>query len=180
MGLTIHEGDSFELDEDQCAEADRELAQFYHRRICWLALREYRRAMRDADHNLAFMDFLRQISPNQEWLASHEQYRPFVLFHRTQAGALAALEESSPEQAVEEVNLGLNRLKIFFEEHDAAESYDDDEMVRRLIELRETLREHYAVGSTLKEKLADAIAAEKYELAAQLRDAIAQRNNRSA
>src|SRR5262245_13755337 len=29
------------LDEDQCQEADREFLQFYHRRICWLALREY-------------------------------------------------------------------------------------------------------------------------------------------
>lgn len=180
VGLTIHEGDDFSLDEDQCTEADRELAQFYHRRICWLALREYRRAMRDADHNLAFMDFLREIAPNQEWLATHEQYRPFVLFHRTQAGALAALEESSPEQAIEEVNLGLNRLKDFFEQHDAAESYEDDEMVRRLIDLRETLREQYSVGPTLNEKLAEAIAGEQYELAAKLRDEIAQRDKPSA
>src|SRR5690606_1126588 len=33
------EKDDFTMSESQCAEADREFVQFYHRRICWLALR---------------------------------------------------------------------------------------------------------------------------------------------
>ena len=36
------------------ASADREFLQNCHRRICWLALREFGRATRDADHSLAF------------------------------------------------------------------------------------------------------------------------------
>ncbi len=59
-----------------------EFVQYYHRRICWLALREFRRAMKDADHTLAFMDFIKKHSPEEDWTVSHEQYRPFVLFHR--------------------------------------------------------------------------------------------------
>src|SRR5262249_25497588 len=43
----------FVLDEEQCQEADREFVQFYHRRISWLALRQYARAVADADHTLA-------------------------------------------------------------------------------------------------------------------------------
>ena len=86
----IREGGSFRLSKEQCAEADREFVQYYHRRLCWLSLREYRRAARDADHSLAFMDFVREHSPTEEWTISHEQYRPFVLFHRVQAAALAA------------------------------------------------------------------------------------------
>src|SRR5437016_8068095 len=31
------------LSEEQCLEADREFIQYYHRRICWLALRNYDR-----------------------------------------------------------------------------------------------------------------------------------------
>jgi hypothetical protein len=85
----IREGDTFQLSPEQCIEADREFVQFYHRRICWLALREYRRAARDADHSLAFMDFVRKVSADEDWTVSHEQYRPFVMFHRVQAGALA-------------------------------------------------------------------------------------------
>ena len=95
---------SFVLSPEQCMDADREFVQYYHRRICWLALREYRRAALDADHSLAFMDFVREHSPDEEWTVSHEQYRPFVLFHRTQAASLAALEEDGAfrPRAVEE------------------------------------------------------------------------------
>jgi protein-arginine kinase activator protein McsA len=48
-------------------------------------------------------------------------------------------------------------------------------MVERLIEFRETLRDKFAVGRTLQEQLADAIAAEEYERAARLRDVLNQR-----
>ncbi|MFM8410303.1 MAG: aminotransferase class I/II-fold pyridoxal phosphate-dependent enzyme, partial [Alphaproteobacteria bacterium] len=95
----IRGGDSFRLSQEQCAEADREFVQYYQRRLCWLSLREYRRAAQDADHSLAFMDFVHQHSPDEEWTLSHEQYRPFVLFHRVQAGALAALEDQATMQA---------------------------------------------------------------------------------
>src|SRR5205823_8093252 len=47
-------GQGFVLSEEQCQEADREFVQYYHRRICWLALRNYTRAVEDADHTLAF------------------------------------------------------------------------------------------------------------------------------
>lgn len=175
LGAAIHEGDDFELSEEQCIEADRELVQFYHRRICWLVLREYRRAVRDADHSLSFMDFLANVSPNEEWTQSHEQYRPFILFHRTQAAALAELEASTPEAAVEEVNRGLEKLREFFIDQEAEDHFEEDDMVSRLIELRESLREQYHVGQTLAEQLAEAVAKEQYELAAQLRDQIAKR-----
>ena len=41
------------LTEEQCDEIDREFVQFYHRRICWLKLENYPRAVCDADHTLA-------------------------------------------------------------------------------------------------------------------------------
>jgi hypothetical protein len=175
LGLAIHEGDSFVLSEEQCQEADREFIQFYHRRVCWLSLREFHRAVRDADHSLAFMDFVKKCSPNDEWTLSHEQYRPFILFHRTQAAALSLLEDSKPEAAIEEINQGLGRMRGFFEEYEVEEQFEEDEMVQRLQELKESLREHYRVGRTLNERLADAVAAEEYELAARLRDEIAKR-----
>jgi len=181
LAVALHEGDNFVLDEEQCTEADREFVQFYHRRMCWLALREFRRAMRDADHSLGFMDFVRTRSPNDEWTASHEQYRPFIVFHRTQAAALAELEDSGPEAAVEAVNAGMARLRSCLLEAGLDEDHlGDDELVERLDELRESVREHYHLGRTLSEQLADAVAAEEFERAAQLRDEIARRPGTSA
>lgn len=176
--LSLDEQEPLVLDEDQCGEIDREFVQFYHRRICWLTLRDFRRATRDADHSLALMDFSRKHSPDKEWTLSHEQYRPFVLFHRTQAVALAVSDEEGPEKAIAEIDKGLERMRELFAEHDAEEQYDDNELVVRLTELKESLREHFKIEPPLAEQLADAIAAEEYELAARLRDEISQRDMR--
>lgn len=170
-----HNGDEFVMSEDDCGEADREFVQYYHRRICWLALREFSRAVADADHTLQLMDFCREHSPDEEWTLTHEQYRPFVLFHRTQAAALAELEEGGPESAIEAVNEGLRRLEEVYRYYGGESEFQDDELVQRLIELRESLREKFEVGRTLTERLADAIANEQYELAAKLRDDLARR-----
>jgi len=122
VGEVIREGEGFELSQEQCSEADREFIQFYHRRLCWLSLREYRRAAKDADHSLAFMDFVREHSPDEEWTLSHEQYRPFVLFHRVQAGALATLDDDGPEMAIAEINRGLEQFRELFIRYDAEDS----------------------------------------------------------
>jgi hypothetical protein len=170
-------GDAFELDEDQCNEVDREFVQYYHRRICWLRLQNYRKAVADADHTLALMDFCKKYSSDEQWTVTHEQYRPFVMFHRTQALALAELEDQHAEAAVEAINEGLDQIREVFVEYEAEDQYDEDELVQRLHELREALRKEYDVGRTLNERLRDAVASEQYELAAKLRDELMRRQH---
>ena len=179
--------DEFELSDDVCMEIDREFVQFYHRRVCWLQLKEFGKAVKDADHTLKLMDFCKSHSPDEQWTVSHEQYRPFVLYHRTQAAALSHLnaededddvktsDRRSVELAIEEVNEGLERLRDLFVEYEADEQFDEDDLVVRLRELREGLREKYDVGMTLNEQLAAAISNEDYELAARLRDELSKR-----
>jgi hypothetical protein len=176
IGKALVEGDEYEMTEDECEEADREFVQYYHRRVCWLALREFHNAVADADHTLGLMDFCRDHSPDEQWTLSHEQYRPFVLFHRAQAAALAALGDRGAEAAVEEINQGLEKMRQVFVDYEAEEEFDEDELVQRLTELRESLRQHFRVGRTLHEQLAEAIASEKYELAAEIRDELNKRN----
>ncbi|MGV3607116.1 MAG: UvrB/UvrC motif-containing protein [Planctomycetaceae bacterium] len=170
------EGEEYELSDTECDEADREFVQFYHRRVCWLALREFESAMADADHTLAMMDLCREHSPDDQWTLSHEQYRPFVMFHRTQAAALSALNVRGAESAVEELNQGLEKMRQVFVDYNADEEFEEDELVVRLTELRESLRQHFRVGRTLQEQLAEAVASEKYELAAEIRDELARRD----
>jgi hypothetical protein len=173
----LHYGDEFAMDEEQCNEVDREFVQYYHRRICWLRLQNYSRAVEDADHTLTLMDFCKKHSPDEQWTLSHEQYRPFVMFHRTQAAALGRLDDEGAEAAIHEINRGLDNLREVFDQYEVSEQFEDDELVTRLMDLRETLRREYSVGRTLHEQLADAVAAEQYELAARLRDELARRKN---
>ena len=165
------------LQEEQFAKVDREFVQFYHRRISWLQLREYSNAIRDADHTLALMDFCRKHCDNQDWILSHEQFRPFVIFHRTQADALEKLgDDENGEAAVQAVNEGLARIRAFFESFFPDESYEDDDLVQALVQMQEDLRKKYDVERTLQERLRDAVDEEKYELAAKLRDELERRN----
>ena len=168
---------TFALNDEQCIEVDREFVQFYHRRVCWLQLKHFDLAVRDADHTLTLMDFCKEHSPSEQWTLSHEQYRPFVLYHRTQAAALDKLHgDNGPELAIEEVNRGLKSMQNLFAAYEAEDQFDQDELVQRLDEFRENLRDRYEVGKTLKERLADAISEEQYELAAELRDRLSKRD----
>ena len=171
------EGESFALNDEQCVDIDREFLQFYHRRICWLALRQFARAVADAEYTLALMDFVAGHSANPQWTLSHEQYRPVVLFHRIQGAAMLALQQSGAEAAIETINRGLEEMREVFVKFGAEEQFDQDGLVSQLAAMKESLREEYRVGKTLAEQLADAVAAEEYERAARLRDQIAQRRN---
>ena len=163
-------GEAFELDEQQCLEIDREFVQYFHRRIAWLAVRNFEQAVADADHTLALMDFTAAHSPDEVWTEVHEQYRPFVLFHRTQAEALATLERADAAAAIAEIDAGIERIRALLVLEAVPETADDDELLANLAEMKTTIAEQYELQPTLSQRLADAIAAEQYELAARLRD----------
>jgi hypothetical protein len=168
-------GNIFQLDSDQCQEADREFVQFYHRRISWLALRHYAKAVADADQTLAFMDFIRAHSPSEDYTQAHEQYRGFVTFQRTQGAAALALEENNPEAAIDAVRDGLAKLREFFAAFNVDEQMEDDGMVQHLRRIETSLREQHKIEATLQEQLDKAVANENYEEAARLRDVMRKR-----
>lgn len=175
--LAQAQGENFSLTEQHCMEIDREFVQYYHRRICCLALRKFDLAVADCNHALALMDFAAAHSPNPQWTLSHEQYRPFTIFHRIQAAAMMALDRAGPEEAIEVINQGLEEMREVFVRFGAEEQFDQDELVTQLGAMKESLRQEYQVGKTLAEQLADAVAAEEYERAARLRDEIAKRRH---
>jgi len=170
-------GHEFALSEEQCEEADREFVQFYHRRVGWLTLRNYARAIADADHTLAFMNFIRDHSPNDDYTRAHEQYRGFVLFHRTQAAAALAVEKNDPEAAIDAIHDGLEQLRSFFASFEAEEQMEEDPMVEQLRKMDRSLRQLHNIEATLQEQLQQAVANEEYEAAAKLRDALRKRKN---
>jgi hypothetical protein len=177
--LAERAGRPFVLSEEQCQEADREFVQFYHRRICWLALRNYQRSIDDADHTLTFMDFVRDHSPSEDYTQAHEQYRGFVVFHRTQAAAALAVENNNPEAGVDAIRAGLERMRGFFAHFDAEEQMEEDGMVQRLREMEESLRKMHNIEETLQEQLERAVKNENYEEAAKLRDEMRRRSEQT-
>jgi hypothetical protein len=175
VSAAFQEGTDFSLGEERQVEVDREFYQFYHRRICWLTLNEYSRAAADADHSLRLMDFSSANAVDREWAIMHEQYRPFVMFHQAQAVALTKLQADDPEAAVEVIEKGLHSLADLFAQHGAEEHFDEDVFVVKLREMESSIKSHFHLGPSLAQQLAEAVAAEQYELAAKLRDRLARR-----
>lgn len=162
----------------QRSEADREFIQYYHRRVAWLALRRYDKAIQDADHTLALMDFIRRHGTDDDYVASHEQFRGPVLFHRTQAATALALERRRPEEAIDALRDGVERLgshqRTWWEEHEPSDS-PNPALIESLRSIEEEIRKNFAVEKTLREQLDEAVAREDYEQAARLRDEIRAR-----
>ncbi|QVL33146.1 UvrB/UvrC motif-containing protein [Telmatocola sphagniphila] len=169
------EGREFELNETHCREADREFVQFYHRRICYLALSNYEGAIADANHTLEFMDLVRDHAPNEEVKEAHERYRPFVLFHKTQALAALHSEGGNPEKGIDHIRNGLEILHKFFEDQNLLEQEERDPFVKQLRAMDQQLRAKFNIEATLSEQLQAAIQREDYEAAARLRDELRNR-----
>ena len=104
----------------------------------------------------------------------HEQYRPFVMFHHVQSQALTKLQANDPAAAVGVITQGLESLAKLFAQHDAEEHFDEDLFVVKLREMQESIKSQFSLGPSLAEQLAEAVAAEQYELAAKLRDKLAR------
>lgn len=173
----FRQSEETELSDRQLEEIDHEFSQYYHRRICWLAVREFERAVSDADHTLALMDYLSRHQVDEHWEREQTEQRSLVLFHRTQAAALAHLEKEGAEAAIEEINEGLEVIERLSESQDGAAA--PERMVAQLRDLQDWVRDHYQVDRTLNEQLAEAVAAEEYERAAKLRDELARRGRRA-
>lgn len=165
------------MEQEHRDQADREFIQFDHRRTAWLQLRRYDKAILDADHTLALMDFVRRHGNEEDYVASHEQFRGLVQFHRTQAQALIAIERRRPEEAIDALREGMAKLtghqRTWWEDRDAdlGES-PNPSLVDQLRIFEQEIRKNYAVEKTLREQLDEAVAREDYEQAARLRDII--------
>lgn len=172
----------WKLSSEQCQEVDREITQFYHRRMAWLALQRYDRMLADAEHTLALMDLIDRHCDDDEFIASHSRFRGLVVFHRTQAKAALSLERRKPEEAIDAVREGTERIRVHEEswqrEHDEDADTPNEALLEQLRRIEGEIRRCFEVGQTLREQLDDAIAHEDYERAARLRDAIKARGAR--
>jgi tetratricopeptide (TPR) repeat protein len=198
--------DPWKMNAEHCAEVDREFVQFYHRRMAWLALHRYEEALADVEHTLALLDLIGVHGSDPGYIARHEQFRGLVLYHRTQAAAAIALERQKPEEAVDALREGIERLRRRENERNSAwaDSEDEDEveeeieidlavgpegmrfappdsaLIEQLQAIEAEIRKTFPIRKTLSEQLAEAVATEDYETAAKLRDQMKRAARRSS
>ena len=155
-------------------EMDREIMQFYQRRVCMFAMKDYRRAARDAEHTLRAMDFVREHSDDEEYVATHERWRSFVMADGARALAMNALARGDKNGALRGLEDGVSAIERYFREEGRAEELHECQELGFLKEWHRKLTEKGA--RTIEEELEEAVRLEDYERAARLRDEIRRRH----
>ena len=164
--------EGFSLDAEACMSLQMEALQYYHRRISFLELGEYKRAQEDAGRNLELFDFVKEYAADEEDRIVFEQYRPFVIGHRVRAAVLQNLEEENFDLALGEIEDGIEEIRGFFKEFDRPDLVDESEEITFLKEWAEEIRKDQprSLLQDLKDQLREAVALEDFERAAELRD----------
>ena len=171
------------------AELDREITQFYHRRVALLAAARdaqdrheqelakscYERAVRDSDYTLRAMEFVRDYSDDEDHIESHERFRPFVLWHRTVAMTQQEVLDKDFDEAIEHIKIGVGDIAKVYEEHGMSKWLKHDPSVAELRDMERDLRREHGIKFTLQEQLEEAVSREDYERAASIRDKLQAR-----
>ena len=160
------------LSHDDCVNLQTESLQYYYRRICMFELESYHEACRDAEHNLQIMDIVRTHAENEDDRLSLEQYRPFVIMHRTRAKSLIATGSDDVEQALRHIEDGIEEIEAFFRSYDRDDLVKESQELKVLKDMAEEIRKQQprSEEDQLRAELSDAVENEEFERAAEIRD----------
>tara|TARA_Y100000588_G_scaffold389336_1_gene491799 strand:+ start:294 stop:1028 length:735 start_codon:yes stop_codon:yes gene_type:complete len=166
------EDPDFVLGDDDCEALGQEGLQFYHRYICLLRLGDFDRVISDTNHNLAIFDLVAKHSKGDEQKMMFEQYRPYVTMVNTRARGELRLLDDDYDGAIAVVDRGIERIQQLLSAFEDPDLSDDREEVHALEAWRQEITENRPISlkQRLAEQLQEAIADEKYERAAVLRD----------
>jgi len=118
-----HDGttENFTLTEQDTKELDIEIIQYYHRRICLFALKDYILAKKDAEHNLQIMDIIKKYCKDGDYIEAHEQFRPFVIMERTRAAVLECINSRNYADAMNYITDAIDMIEGFYKEQGTSE-----------------------------------------------------------
>lgn len=162
----------FILSHEDCEKLQIESYQYYHRRISFFELETYEEAGRDAEHNLEIMDLVRAYATDEHDKLEFEQYRPFVIMHRTRAHGLLSVERKDIAETLRHIEEGIEEIKAFFKTYDREDLIDKSSELKVLIDWADQIRQERprSPEERLREEMQEAIENEEFERAAELRD----------
>ena len=162
------------LDPAACAELQQEAMQYYYRYLAFQALRHFDGVIRDTEHNLDIVDLVEQHAADEDMEWAFLQFYPYIRMMNARAKAELAAEAHRYEEAVNALDDAIEDIREFWRDNGDEEDEEDSREIEALTQLMGEIR-----GSTprteldkLQDELTRAIAAEHYEKAASLRDAI--------
>jgi hypothetical protein len=162
----------FVLDSDACASLRQESMQYYYRYLSLFHLRRFDEVLRDAERNLSLYNFVHRYGNTEEDRAVLEQFRPYVLMMRARARACALLDEKKFNDAVKEVDAGIEAIRKHWKNMHREDQLDNCREINFLNEWRAKIEmtRPLTLEERLQHNLRRAVECEDYEKAAELRD----------
>lgn len=166
----------FRLTEDDCEELLREGVQYYYRYLSFFHLGRYDLAERDTQRNLRLFAFARKYAPSEQAKWRFDQYRPYVTMMNTRAKAIPLCEAKKYHNALNIIDSGVRAIQEFIVEHELEDQEEDCIELEFLKRWREEIDRSRPLdpAEKLHRQLAQAVRAENYERAAQLRDQLSK------
>ena len=132
--------------------------------------------IRDTQRNLDLFTFVDEHSEREDLVWSFQQFRPYVLMMNTRARVSILLADGKFGEAIQEIEKGRDRIVEFYQQSAAPELEARSSEIAFLDEWLEEVRAKRPLSKleVMEREMERAIAGERYERAAELRDAIRQ------
>jgi hypothetical protein len=172
---------AFALEDEDCFRLWREGVQYYQRYLSLWHLKMFERCARDTQRNMRLFAFVRQHAQTDRSKFQFDQWRPYVIMMHARAVATPMLEEADYTAALQTIEEGIEGIRRFLEEYHQSHRTEECLELKNLEQWRdEVLAEADREGKgepartmlVLEQKLRDAVADERFEEAARLRDEI--------
>ncbi|MBP7828593.1 MAG: UvrB/UvrC motif-containing protein [Kiritimatiellae bacterium] len=160
------------LDPVACSELQQEAMQYYYRYLAFHALRYFDGVIRDTEHNLAILDLVEQRIADEDAAWAFLQFYPYIRMMNARARAEKCMGEQRETEAVSILQAAVQDIRAFWSRNGEGEAPPGSPEIEALTDLLGRIRRQgpRSRGEELREELARAIAEEKYEDAARLRD----------
>ena len=168
------DGQIYSLSEAEVIALQQEGVQYYHRYLSLFQLRDFHNVIRDTERNLEMFDFVGEHCSDEDSKWTLEQFRPYVTMMNTRARASLELQEGNTLGAVKIIEAGKEKIEVFYRAIGQAEWIESSNELAFLSEWLKEIRDAQPLTplEIMERDLQLAIAAEAYERAAELRDAI--------
>jgi hypothetical protein len=162
----------FTLTPRDCQSLREESAMFYHRYLSMFVLEQYDAVVRDTQHNLDVLDLCKRYGRSDYDRGCLEQYRPYIMMMNTRAKACEALRQGFVQTSIAYLRGGIKRIAKLCPKEDRKKFLKQSHEAHILLDMLKQIRSQLPADprKTLQKRLQEALAAEKYEEAAELRD----------
>jgi len=164
----------FRLDPDESIELFNEGVLYYYRYLHLFQFKDWARTVRDTARNLKLFDFVHSYATRDEDRQYLEQWRPYVLRINAVASAMIALGENDHHRALETVHAAAEAIESLPDIDEDTFRFERHRSIEALHELAGEIEKSKPLTELerLENQLLDAVSAERYERAAELRDRI--------